>query len=652
MHVMTFLNSLYRFSRIFKCVLVTGALCAIAVPSSASPHVRTSSGLLAGTRSTVRGKDVDAFLGIPYAEPPIGNLRFRKPLPAPDWDGTYSATSKPTPCWQLDLRVTEDAFLNYSTASEDCLYLNIWRPTAPCRNSESCGAKLPVFVFIHGGAFQWGDAALFFYDGSNFVSMSDVVFVTFNYRVGILGFLSAEDPELPGNMGLWDQNLALKWVQKNIAHFGGNPDEVTLAGHSAGGISAGMHAVSPHSKGLVKRIIMQSGTPLAMVTISAYKPSGQFVTVASSLGCFDRWKKLEEQLSDSLACLRELSAPKIHETLKQESTYRQLFPPVTGDEFFPEDPLNVNTWNKMSVKEIIMGTTWNESTIFFQNIRLVAPQLSNLLSSNYRLTITIALKTMFNFPLAAGREIVNAYFGDEEVHHDRENVISMFCELLGDAMFYCPTLYFADVASHQGADVYRYIFAHQASKSYFPKWMGVVHSSELGYTLGSLPFMHDESKLTPPVGAKIREILKEQTYTLEEEDFMKELVSSWSSFVKSGKPTVPSSNPDWPRHTTENQQFVYLLPGNYSPSQETKKARCELWRPYLLKENVAPVVPKSTTTASPPVKSVKTGAPTKKPSYTKPPLTKRPSSVASLENHPSSIALLSIVALFSLCRGL
>ncbi|KAG0426269.1 hypothetical protein HPB47_026607 [Ixodes persulcatus] len=502
--------------------------------ATTSPHVRTGSGLLVGVRSTVSGKDVDAFLGIPYAVPPVGNLRFRKPLPAPAWDGTYSATSKPTPCWQLDLRLTEDVFLNYSSASEDCLYLNVWRPAAPCRNSESCGPKLPVFVFIYGGGFQWGDSALFLHDGSNFASMSDVVFVSFNYRVGIFGFLSAESPELPGNMGLWDQNLALKWVQKNIEHFGGNPADVTVAGHSAGGISAGMHAVSPHSKGLMKRIIMQSGTPLAMVTIGAYKAGGQFINVASALGCYDRWKGFDEQLSDAMACLRELSASKIHETLKQESTFRQLFPPVTGDEFFPDDPLDAATWKKMSVKELIMGTTSNESTVFFQNIRLVAPQLSNLLSSNYRLTITIALKTMFNFPLGAGRDIVNAYFGDEEVHHDKDHVISMFCELLGDAMFYCPTHFFADVASRQGADVYRYVFAHKPSKSYFPAWMGVVHGADLGYMLGSLPFLHDESKLTPPVGPRIREILMDQTYTVEEEDFMKQVVSSWASFVRTG----------------------------------------------------------------------------------------------------------------------
>ncbi|CAN7945511.1 unnamed protein product [Ixodes hexagonus] len=647
MDIISFLHRLSRLSYSFSCVLIAGAVCSIVVPSSAAPQVRTGSGLLAGTRSTVRGKDVDAFLGIPFAVPPVGNLRFRKPLPSPAWDGTYSATSKPTPCWQLDLRITEDAFLNYSSASEDCLYLNIWRPTAPCRNTESCGAKLPVLVFIHGGGFQWGDSALFFYDGSNFASMADVVFVTFNYRVGIFGFLSAESPELPGNMGLWDQNLALKWIQKNIEHFGGNPADVTVAGHSAGGISAGMHVVSPHSKGLVNRIIMQSGTPLAMVAISAYKAGGQFVNVASSLGCYDRWKGFDEQVSDTMACLRELSAPKIHETLKQESSFRQLFPPVTGDEFFPDDPLDAATWKKMSVKEIIMGTTLNESTVFFQNIRLVAPQLSNLLSSNYRLTITIALKTMFNFPLGAARDIVTAYFGNEEVHHDRESVISMFCELLGDAMFYCPTLYFADVASQQGADVYRYIFAHKASKSYFPAWMGVVHGSDLGYMLGSLPFMHDESKLTPPVGPKIREILKDQTYTVQEEDFMKELVNSWASFIRSGKPSVPVSNPEWRKHTSEDQQFVYLLPGNYSPSHELKKTQCELWRPYLIKENVTPA-PKSTTTSVPPVKPP---APTKKPLYTQRPVTERTSSATSLKNHLIVIALLSVLSLFSVSRS-
>ncbi|KAL1423101.1 hypothetical protein MTO96_021483 [Rhipicephalus appendiculatus] len=137
-----------------------------------------------------------------------------RPRPASPWKGVYNATTKPVPCLQLDLRFLEDVSLRYDKASEDCLYLNVWRP-APrrCQNARR-GAKLPVIVFVYGGAFQWGDSSLFIYDMEEFVSKSDVIFVTFNYRIGIFGFLTANSEEAPANNGLWDQHLALKWVKR------------------------------------------------------------------------------------------------------------------------------------------------------------------------------------------------------------------------------------------------------------------------------------------------------------------------------------------------------------------------------------------------------------------------------------------------------
>ncbi|EEC17332.1 acetylcholinesterase/butyrylcholinesterase, putative, partial [Ixodes scapularis] len=243
--------------------VVTVCMVCLARPAKSDvPIVHTDSGLVMGTRATVGDKRVDAFLGIPYAQPPVGDLRFRKPVPISPWKGTYNASSKPKPCWQLKLRFVENQTIDYSSASEDCLYLNVWRPS--CTSTMSCEKKKSVIVFIHGGAFQWGDSSLFIYDAANFVALSDVVYVTFNYRLSILGFLSSDTPELPGNMGLWDQNLVLRWVKRNIGNFGGDANDITIDGQSAGGISAGLHAISPHSQGLFKRVIMSSGTSLSM----------------------------------------------------------------------------------------------------------------------------------------------------------------------------------------------------------------------------------------------------------------------------------------------------------------------------------------------------------------------------------------------------
>ncbi|CAN7982510.1 unnamed protein product [Ixodes hexagonus] len=226
-----------------------------------------------------RNMDVDAFYGVPYAKPPVGELRFRKPKPAEPWSGTYNATTKPAACSQLDIRFIKDVTLHYQNASEDCLYMNVWRPSGTCRSAESCDGKLPVVIFIYGGGFQWGDSGLFLYDAANFVALSDVVFVSFNHRLGILGFLSVGTSDLPGNLGFWDQLLALKWVQQNIARFGGNPNDVTLAGHSAGAISAGLHAISQQSKGLFHRLIMQSATPLSLCSDILTKEPVDFSTL-------------------------------------------------------------------------------------------------------------------------------------------------------------------------------------------------------------------------------------------------------------------------------------------------------------------------------------------------------------------------------------
>ncbi|KAH7946121.1 hypothetical protein HPB49_020525 [Dermacentor silvarum] len=151
-------------SLLVSCVVVLCLSCldGSRADESQAPLVRIENGLLAGKRITVVGKQVDAFLGIPYAVPPTGNLRFEKPQPADAWDGTLQAVNKPPPCRQLDMPFLAGKRLYYSnTSTEDCLYVNVWRPSSSCPRSESCGAKLPVIVFIHGGALQWGDSSLF-----------------------------------------------------------------------------------------------------------------------------------------------------------------------------------------------------------------------------------------------------------------------------------------------------------------------------------------------------------------------------------------------------------------------------------------------------------------------------------------------------------
>ena len=192
-----------------------------------------------------------AYRGIPYAQPPVGALRWAAPQPLPAWTSPRSATAFGAICPQ-DGTATGD--------SEDCLFLNVWTPQAAVQR----GKRLPVMVFLHGGAFVYGAGSLPAYDGSYLAASGNVVVVTLNYRLGALGFLSVPELGLTGNYGILDQRLALRWVARNIGAFGGDPDKVTLFGQSAGAMSVGLHLFSiPDGRKLFRAAIMESN-PLAL----------------------------------------------------------------------------------------------------------------------------------------------------------------------------------------------------------------------------------------------------------------------------------------------------------------------------------------------------------------------------------------------------
>jgi para-nitrobenzyl esterase len=243
-----------RYARSAWRGLTACAVLLLAIPIAAADQVRTKSGILEGTISA-DGK-IKIFRGIPFAAPPIGPLRWKEPHPVASWKGVRKATEFAPRCMQS--RVFEDMVFRDSGPSEDCLYLNVWTPNL------SPSAKLSVMVWIYGGGFQAGSPSEPRQDGEQ-LAHKGVVVVSMSYRLGIFGFFS--HPELTkesphhasGNYGLLDQVAALQWVQKNIAAFGGDPDSVTIFGESAGSFSVSGLIASPHSKGLIRRAIGESG---------------------------------------------------------------------------------------------------------------------------------------------------------------------------------------------------------------------------------------------------------------------------------------------------------------------------------------------------------------------------------------------------------
>uniref|UniRef100_A0A8C9Q9N0 Carboxylic ester hydrolase n=1 Tax=Spermophilus dauricus TaxID=99837 RepID=A0A8C9Q9N0_SPEDA len=279
--------------RLLKCIsLTTGQ-------DSVSPIRTTHTGQVRGSLVHVKGFNagVHTFLGIPFAKPPVGPLRFAAPEPPEAWSGVRDGTSHPAMCLQDAKAMNTQSLklLNLTLPSipmsEDCLYLNIYTPAHAHE-----GSNLPVMVWIHGGALVIGMASM--YDGSILAATEDVVVVTIQYRLGILGYFSTGDQHATGNWGYLDQVAALHWVQQNIAHFGGNPDRVTIFGESAGGTSVSSHVVSPMSQGLFHGAIMESGVALLPSLIAGSSEAVSTVSVESEalMSCL-RGKSEEEMLA-------------------------------------------------------------------------------------------------------------------------------------------------------------------------------------------------------------------------------------------------------------------------------------------------------------------------------------------------------------------
>jgi para-nitrobenzyl esterase len=282
-----------------RLLLAALALCAIvALPAFGADRVKAANGIV---ESTVPPKDgVRSFKGLPFAEPPVGNLRWREPQPVKNWTGVRNADKFGPSCMQR-LSPGADYWLRGDGMSEDCLYLNVWTP------AKSGNEKLPVLVYVFGGGFQNGDGSEPRYDGES-MARQGIVAVSLNYRTNVFGFfahpeLTKESPhKASGNYGLLDQVAALRWVQKNIAAFGGDPRRVTIAGESAGSISVSALMASPLSKDLMAGAICESGAAIASLPprpLAEAEENG--VKFAGAAG------------ADSLAALRRMTAQQLQE---------------------------------------------------------------------------------------------------------------------------------------------------------------------------------------------------------------------------------------------------------------------------------------------------------------------------------------------------
>ncbi|SIR38988.1 para-nitrobenzyl esterase [Paenibacillus sp. RU4T] len=318
--------------------------------------IRTNSGLVQGARD----KGVRFWKGIPFAEPPVGARRFRKPLPAQPWEGTRSAVD-PGPLAPQPVDPSGGSFRLVRTAipqAEDCLNVNVWAPQEPSSK------PLPVMVWIHGGSFVTGGGGLPIYDGAELARRGGLVVVTISYRLGALGFLhlspyadgSDGDDGYVSNAGLLDQIAALEWVRSNIAAFGGDPAQVTVFGESAGGMSIAALLAMPAAKGLFRRAILQSGASQAL-------PEQQGSVLA---GAYLQLLGIEPGELDRLADIPTAELTRAADKLKRAAgeSAVMLFQPVVDGKSLPEFPQSLIEAGSAEGVDILIGVNRDEGALF------------------------------------------------------------------------------------------------------------------------------------------------------------------------------------------------------------------------------------------------------------------------------------------------
>ncbi len=439
---------------------VAAAASAATLDSGApAPRVTLAAGTLEGRWAQLDGVRLREFRDIPYAAPPVGALRWRPPQPPPAWQGVRAAQRFGPRCMQLPL--FSDMVFRSDGMSEDCLHLNVWTPAA----ASGPSAKLPVLVYFYGGGYVGGDGSEPRYDGASLAARG-IVTVTVSYRLGVFGFLAlpalaAESPQhAAGNYGMLDQVAALRWVQANIARFGGDPAQVTIGGESAGSIAVSALMTSPLSRGLFARAIGESGAliaPIAPVTLATMEKHGQ--AFAAKLG------------DGSLAALRALPA----QTLLQATASQSGDADVDLDGWFLREPPAVSmARGEQAQVPLLLGSNSREG-YYTDILKQQSPT-----PANYR----AALHALFG---AQTDRALALYPGNSEAE-----VKQSATALASDFFIAHSTWRWMDLQRRNSkAPVYFYYFAQPRPAKRHPAPgeqpdTGAVHSGEIEYALGNL----------------------------------------------------------------------------------------------------------------------------------------------------------------------
>ncbi|KAL0870724.1 hypothetical protein ABMA27_005661 [Loxostege sticticalis] len=535
-------------------------------------QVKISDGILEGEKVTneISGTYY-SFKGIPYAAPPVGDLRFKAPQPPIPWEGVRSALECGKPCYQFNFMTRTRL-----EGSEDCLYLNVYTPDI--KPSQ----PLPVMIWIHGGAFSSGSGDDDLY-GPDYLIRNGVILVTINYRLEILGFLCLDTEDVPGNAGVKDQVAAMRWVQKNISCFGGDPNNVTIFGQSGGAACATMHCVSPMTKGLFKRAIAQSGCIMSYWG-QLYRPRDRTLALAQKLGCTSEDDKelyefFKNQPKENLC---EIQVPILMKEIDGDAYETQfciasekVFPGVeayfTGD--FNEDLKN----NFHEGVELLIGHNEHEGII---NISAAHDLNKKIHRANhfkeYFCPRPLSLYCSVDDQLEIGKKVKAYYTKNKKITTKNLNLLEKYHTA---ESFKVPIWQLAKYFSLKNK-VYMYRFKCISERNFFSRLCGMSEYFPSGTVVCHID---DIPYLFPMKIIKQNISMSSPTFKM-----INTMTKLWTNFAKTGNPTPDLSlGTNWRQFKGNSQNYLDIgrsLVRGTMPDKDEQQFWEEIFKQYLPNE--------------------------------------------------------------------